>query len=73
MDLTVVYGQSQKGIFYLLGGFKLEGKLSSENGTAKAILYGGILIMLGHILLAMPIGMGALFASIALITLGTAY
>ncbi|WP_157051858.1 hypothetical protein [Lapidilactobacillus dextrinicus] len=51
----------------------MEGKLSSENGTAKAILYGGILIMLGHILLAMPIGMGALFASIALITLGTAY
>lgn len=40
-------------------------------GTAKAIMYGGILIMLGHVLLAMPVGLWALFASIALITLGT--
>lgn len=40
-------------------------------GSAKAILYGGVLIMFGHILLALPIGTLALYASIILITLGT--
>lgn len=51
----------------IIGGF-ISDRIT---GTAKAILYGGILIMIGHIILAMPIGKGALFASIALITLGT--
>lgn len=51
----------------IIGGFISD----RMTGTAKAILYGGILIMIGHIILAMPIGKGALFASIALITLGT--
>lgn len=40
-------------------------------GSRKTVLYGGILIMLGHIALATPFGRGALFVSIALITFGT--
>lgn len=40
-------------------------------GTSKAVFYGGILIMLGHIVLAMPGGATALFISMGLIVLGT--
>ncbi|MGX7418758.1 peptide MFS transporter [Carnobacterium gallinarum] len=40
-------------------------------GSRKTIFYGGVLIMLGHIILALPFGAGALFASIAIIVLGT--
>ncbi len=40
-------------------------------GTSKAVFYGGVLIMLGHIVLAMPGGAIALFISMGLIVLGT--
>ncbi|MCZ8510992.1 peptide MFS transporter [Paenibacillus filicis] len=40
-------------------------------GTSKAVFYGGILIMLGHILLAIPGGAVTLFASMVVIVLGT--
>lgn len=40
-------------------------------GSRKTVLVGGILIMLGHIVLATPFGRLALFISIALITFGT--
>ncbi|MGF7034126.1 POT family proton-dependent oligopeptide transporter [Paenibacillus mucilaginosus] len=40
-------------------------------GTSKAVFYGGILIMLGHILLAIPGSAAMLFVSMALIVLGT--
>ncbi|MCM3709627.1 peptide MFS transporter [Sporosarcina luteola] len=40
-------------------------------GTSKAVFYGGILIMFGHIVLAMPGGATALFISMGLIVLGT--
>ncbi|AEI46400.1 peptide MFS transporter [Paenibacillus mucilaginosus] len=40
-------------------------------GTSKAVFYGGILIMLGHILLAIPGSAAILFVSMALIVLGT--
>lgn len=40
-------------------------------GSRKTIFYGGVLIMVGHIVLATPFGAGALFASIAIIVLGT--
>lgn len=40
-------------------------------GSRKTVLIGGILIMLGHIVLAMPYGKIALFISIILITFGT--
>lgn len=40
-------------------------------GTRKAVFYGGILIMIGHILLALPLGATALYASMFFIIIGT--
>lgn len=40
-------------------------------GTRKAVFYGGILIMLGHIALSLPGGVTALYASMVLIIVGT--
>lgn len=40
-------------------------------GSRKTVFFGGILIMFGHIVLALPMGVGALYASIALIVAGT--
>ncbi|MGN7387610.1 peptide MFS transporter [Sporosarcina sp. SAFN-015] len=40
-------------------------------GTSKAVFYGGVLIMIGHIVLAMPAGATGLFISMGLIVLGT--
>ncbi len=40
-------------------------------GTSKTVFYGGILIMFGHIVLAIPGGMTTLFVSMALIIVGT--
>lgn len=40
-------------------------------GTSRAVFYGGLLIMAGHIALAIPGGVAALFVSMALIVLGT--
>ncbi|WP_461611166.1 peptide MFS transporter [Cytobacillus kochii] len=40
-------------------------------GTSKAIFYGGILIMLGHIALAIPGSVAMFFVSMVLIVLGT--
>ncbi|HAM81392.1 peptide MFS transporter [Ornithinibacillus bavariensis] len=40
-------------------------------GTARTVFYGGVLIMLGHVILALPLGAPALFASMAFIIIGT--
>ena len=40
-------------------------------GSRKTVFYGGVLIMLGHIVLALPAGETALYISIALIVVGT--
>ncbi|MEK4027152.1 MULTISPECIES: peptide MFS transporter [Bacillaceae] len=40
-------------------------------GTSKTVFYGGVLIMLGHIALAFPGGVTALFISMGLIVIGT--
>lgn len=40
-------------------------------GTAKTVFYGGVLIMVGHIVLALPFGASGLFASMAFIVIGT--
>ena len=40
-------------------------------GTRKTIFYGGILIMIGHIILAIPGGVAMLFTSMAFIVIGT--
>ncbi|KRO09217.1 di- tripeptide transporter [Lactiplantibacillus xiangfangensis] len=51
----------------VLGGF-----LSDRVwGSRKTVFYGGILIMVGHIVLSTPFGAPALFGSIALIVIGT--
>ncbi|MCO7174902.1 peptide MFS transporter [Sporolactobacillus kofuensis] len=40
-------------------------------GLRRTILFGGVLIMLGHIVLSIPAGVPALFVSMALIIIGT--
>ncbi|CAM3051536.1 peptide MFS transporter [Filibacter tadaridae] len=40
-------------------------------GTSKAVFYGGIFIMLGHIVLALPGGLPMFFVSMVLIVIGT--
>lgn len=40
-------------------------------GSRKTVFYGGVLIMLGHIVLALPAGVTVLYSSIALIVVGT--
>nr|WP_254842741.1 oligopeptide:H+ symporter [Bacillus sp. MRMR6] len=40
-------------------------------GTSKAVFYGGILIMLGHLVLAVPGSIAMFFVSMVLIVLGT--
>jgi POT family proton-dependent oligopeptide transporter len=40
-------------------------------GPRRTVFWGGVLIMLGHIALALPFGASALFGSIALIIVGT--
>lgn len=40
-------------------------------GTTRTVFYGGVLIMLGHIVLAFPGGITPLFISMALIIIGT--
>ncbi|GIN97450.1 putative transporter YclF [Siminovitchia terrae] len=40
-------------------------------GTSKSVFYGGVLIMLGHIALALPGGLTAFFVSMVLIVIGT--
>lgn len=40
-------------------------------GSRKTVFYGGVLIMFGHIVLATPFGLGALFLSMVLIVIGT--
>jgi len=40
-------------------------------GTSKSVFYGGILIMFGHIALAIPGGLNMFFVSMVLIVLGT--
>ncbi|WP_163102096.1 peptide MFS transporter [Peribacillus alkalitolerans] len=40
-------------------------------GSSRAVLYGGVLIMLGHIALSFPSGLTALFVSMVLIVIGT--
>jgi proton-dependent oligopeptide transporter, POT family len=40
-------------------------------GSRRAVLYGAVLIMFGHIALSFPSGVGALYVSMLFITLGT--
>ncbi|MFD1849303.1 peptide MFS transporter [Oceanobacillus bengalensis] len=40
-------------------------------GTARTVFYGGVLIMIGHVILALPAGIYALFISMIFIIIGT--
>jgi POT family proton-dependent oligopeptide transporter len=40
-------------------------------GSQRAVLYGGVLIMFGHIALALPIGLAGVYTGLVLIVLGT--
>ncbi|KHD46663.1 peptide MFS transporter [Streptococcus hongkongensis] len=65
-SIMAIYG-SLVYLSSVLGGYISDRIL----GSRKTVLYGGILIMLGHIALATPFGKTALFLSIGLIILGT--
>ncbi|KYP16931.1 peptide MFS transporter [Streptococcus parauberis] len=65
-SIMAIYG-SLVYLSSVLGGYISDRIL----GSRKTVLYGGILIMLGHIALATPFGKTALFFSIALIIFGT--
>jgi POT family proton-dependent oligopeptide transporter len=51
----------------IVGGFIADRLI----GARRAVFWGGVLIMLGHIVLALPFGASALFTSIVLIVIGT--
>ena len=42
-------------------------------GAKRTVFFGGIFIMIGHIVLALPFGVSTLFISMALIIIGTAF
>ncbi|MDQ0381376.1 peptide MFS transporter [Amycolatopsis thermophila] len=65
-SLIAVYG-SATYMAAILGGWISDRLL----GNRRATLLGGVLIMCGHICLAIPAGAGALFASMVLIAGGT--
>ncbi len=65
-SIMAIYG-SLVYLSSVLGGF-----LSDRIwGSRRTVFYGGVLIMFGHICLALPFGKVALFLSIVLIILGT--
>ncbi len=66
MSVTAIYG-SLVYLSSILGGFAADRLW----GGHKTVFIGGIFIMFGHIFLALPFGEMALFASIALIVIGT--
>lgn len=65
-SLVAAYG-SVTFMSAILGGWLSDRFL----GDRRATLYGGVLIMAGHVCLALPAGATALFASMVLIALGT--
>ncbi|PZO94815.1 MAG: peptide ABC transporter permease [Streptococcus pyogenes] len=65
-SIMAIYG-SLVYLSSVIGGFISDRIL----GSRRTVLYGGILIMFGHIALATPFGQTALFISIGLIIFGT--
>jgi POT family proton-dependent oligopeptide transporter len=74
MGLTEADGAAIYGIYtasvYLLS---LPGGWIADNllGQRKSILFGGIVIMLGHIILAIPSGPGLFYAGLCTVAIGT--
>lgn len=74
LGLSVANGTAIYGIYtasvYLLS---LPGGWMADNllGQKKSIFYGGIIIMIGHIVLAIPAGESLFFLGLAIVALGT--
>lgn len=74
MGLSVAEGAAIYGIYtssvYLLS---LPGGWIADNilGQRKSILYGGIIIMLGHIILAVPAGTALFYMGLVVVSMGT--
>jgi POT family proton-dependent oligopeptide transporter len=66
MSVTAIYG-SLVYLSSIIGGFVAD----RIWGGRRTVFVGGVFIMFGHIFLALPFGELALFASIALIVIGT--
>jgi len=66
LSLVAIYGSSvyMSGV---AGGWLADRVFGSQ----RAVLYGGVLIMLGHIALAAPIGLAGVYVGLILIVLGT--
>lgn len=67
-SIMAVYG-SLVYMSGIIGGWVADRLL----GTSRTVFYGGVLIMLGHIVLALPAGITALFISMGLIVIGTGF
>ncbi|WP_230912333.1 peptide MFS transporter [Agrilactobacillus fermenti] len=65
-SIMAIYG-SLVYLTSVIGGFVADRIL----GSRRTVFWGGVLIMLGHIALALPFGAPTLFLSIGLITIGT--
>lgn len=66
ISIMAIYG-SLVYMSGIIGGWLADRLL----GKQRAIFYGGVMIMFGHIVLALPFGQTALFASMFLIIIGT--
>ncbi len=66
---TAIYGLYTASVYLLTlpGGWLADNIL----GQKKAIWYGGIVIMLGHIILAIPAGSGIFFLGLCTVAIGT--
>ncbi len=66
MSIVAIYG-SMVYLSGIIGGWIADRLL----GTSRTVFYGGILIMVGHIVLSLPFGVEAFFVSMIFIILGT--
>ncbi|WP_462406216.1 peptide MFS transporter [Gracilibacillus sp. Marseille-QA3620] len=66
MSIVAIYG-SLVYLSGIIGGWIADRLL----GTSQTVFYGGILIMVGHIVLSLPFGVEAFFISMIFIILGT--
>ena len=66
MSIVAIYG-SLVYLSGIIGGWIADRLL----GTSQTVFYGGILIMIGHIILSLPFGVEAFFISMIFIILGT--
>ncbi|OCA82580.1 peptide transporter [Bacillus sp. FJAT-27986] len=66
MSIAAIYG-SLVYLSGIIGGWVADRLL----GTSRTVFYGGVFIMLGHVVLALPLGAEAFFASMFLIIIGT--